>query len=196
MIWKHNAGDRNEMIRFDSNLVEKLVESAKVCNCDTIVDFLHRSYGELGKYDGFVNGFSEAIRGYAFRLSLIKRKCSTEALDNYNVTSKFINADSDDPIRLSNYTFIREIYNDTEVYFPLLAKLLITTDYKFKHRDASDVFLRKNIALLLNTVARSITSSQLDSLKENRRDYVNSLVLSQEDIKRIKNPSSKFPEKP
>lgn len=194
LFWKHNAGYRTELLSFDSILVEGIVKSAEICGCDTIVDFLHRSYGELKKYDGFFNGFSDEIRNYAFKLSLTNSECLTEVLDNYDAKSKYQYLDPDDRIHLSNYTFLKEMISHRETYFPVLVKLLIETNYKFKHQNSSEVNLRKNIALLLDEVARSISLSQLASLDKERRDYLSSLVLSKESINKVKDPLSKFPE--
>lgn len=193
MIWKHNAGFREELYQFDSLFIEEFIAASDRYGCDTIIDFLSYSQGVLNKYDGFVNGFSDEIRVYAFKLSMIEGKCITELLDNLSVPAKSIAESQYDPMRLSRFPFLKEIDKNIDIYAPILIKVLTTTSYQISYREHPDLFARKNIALLLNKVAKAIPTNQLELLSEERREYINSLIMSPKLMKEIESPLSKLP---
>lgn len=195
VIWKHNAGFREELYQFDSLFVEEIIAASDVYGCDTVVSFLHYSQGVLGEFDGFVNGFSDEIRVYAFELSILEGKCITELLDNLAITTRDVKEYRHEPTKLSKFPFLEELHKNIGIYMPAFTKLLTTTNYQLSYREHPDLFARKNIALLLDKVAKSLPAKQVELLSEKRRDYINSLLLSPELMEEIKNPLSKLPNK-
>lgn len=177
VIWKHNAGYRSELYQLDSILVKEIVDASNKHGCDTIIDFLHRSKGELRRYSGYVNGFSDEIRVYAFKLSVLDGRCITELLDNWDIPAKVAINNYLHSGKASNYPFINELNENIEIYLPSLTKLLLNTDYRFKYREIPDPFARKNIALLLDEIVKSIPLDQLEQLSEERKNYISSLLL-------------------
>jgi hypothetical protein len=86
------------------------------------------------------------------------------------------------------------MFKGEDLYYPILVRVLIKTNYQFKYRNSGDLLLRKNIALLLNEVVKSIPAYTVHSLELGRRIYLNALLLSPSEVKRASTPSAKFPD--
>jgi hypothetical protein len=190
MLWKFNAGYRSELYELDSLLVKSVIDYSSTNGCDTIAGFLNRKNAAKENEDGYLNGFSDEIRTYLFKIAVTESTCATTALDNYNVTQHYQKESHgfNDLIQSYRFPFLKELNTNSEAYCPVLIQLLTKTNYRFKHRDSNDLYLRKNVALLVNDVVKSIPSHISFSLDSGRQSYLNSLLLSPEDIKQARSP--------